>query len=377
MKQIILSLALFLFTSCNNSRSMDTTKKELSPERAKLAASLEDLKDEHVKMPKLPLAYEASRYINTTSQELQESLKGKVVLIDIWDYTCVNCIRTLPYIQSWAEKYKDKGLVILGVHSPEFAFEKEAGNLEMAVKKFALTYPVIADNEFEIWNSLANKYWPAKYIFDASGTMRAQHYGEGQYQEFEAFIQKLLLERDSTITLPELTPHVRDADKPGAVCYRPTPETYLGFERSNYGNLEKFEPRKPTIFTLPTKLIPDRLYLSGEWKIDRQFAVPTGAGDASLIIDNEAKEVNLVIKPLAEKGFKVLVEQDGKPVAKENRGTDIIEENSNTYVVVSEPRMYNIINNAKFGRSSLKLTSSSTSFGAFAYTFTRDCKELE
>ena len=152
---------------------MDTTKKVLPPDRAKLAASVEDLVGAHVKMPKLPFGYDSSRYINTTSQELQESLKGKVVLIDIWDYTCVNCIRTLPYIQSWSEKYKDKGLVILGVHSPEFAFEKEAGNLEAAVKKFGLTYPIIADNDFEIWNSLANKYWPAKYIFDGSGTMLA------------------------------------------------------------------------------------------------------------------------------------------------------------------------------------------------------------
>jgi len=152
MKQIILLLALFLFTSCNNSRSMDTSKRELPAERAKLAASLEDLKGEHVKMPKLPFAYEASRYINTTSQELPELLKGKVVLIDIWDYTCVNCIRTLPYIQSWAEKYKDKGLVILGVHSPEFAFDKEAGNLEMSVKNFAHTDPNIADKDLKLLN---------------------------------------------------------------------------------------------------------------------------------------------------------------------------------------------------------------------------------
>lgn len=377
MKHLLLTSLLFIFTGCSKTNSMDTTKKELSADKVKLAASLEDLKSEHVKMPKLPFGYDGSRYINTTSQELQESLKGKVVLIDIWDYTCVNCIRTLPYIQSWAEKYKDKGLVILGVHSPEFAFEKEAGNLDMAVKKFALTYPIIADNDFEIWNSLANRYWPAKYIFDVSGTMRAKHFGEGEYQEFEAFIQKLLLERDSTITLPELTPHVRNADKPGAVCYRPTPETYLGFERSNYGNLEKFEPRKPTNFTLPTKLIPDRLYLNGQWKIDKQYAVPTGSGDGSLVINFEAKEVNLVVKPLAAGEFKVLADENDAPIRKENRGTDIIEENGKTYLVVKEPRMYNIINNAKYGRATLKLTSSSTSFGAFAYTFTSDCKEPE
>lgn len=377
MKQILFTALVFFIIGCSKTNSMDTKKTVLPPERAKLAASIDDLKGEHVKMPKLPFAYDASRYLNTTSAKLQESLKGKVVLIDIWDYTCVNCIRTLPYIQSWAEKYKDKGLVILGVHSPEFAFEKEAGNLEMAVKKFALTYPIIADNDFEIWNSLANKYWPAKYIFDPSGTMRAEHFGEGEYQEFEAFIQKLLLERDSTITLPELTPHVRSTDKPGAVCYRPTPETYLGFERNDLGNLEKFEPRKPTAFTLPTKLIPDKLYLTGSWKIDKQYAVPAGSGDASLVINFEAKEANLVVKPLAAGEFKVLAEENDAPIRKENRGADIIEENGKTYLVVKEPRMYNIINNAKYGRATLKLTSSSTSFGAFAYTFTSDCKEPE
>jgi thiol-disulfide isomerase/thioredoxin len=377
MKLLPILLMSALLFSCSKTNSMDTTKKELPPDRAKLAASLEDLKGEHVKMPKLPFGYDASRYINTTPQELQESLKGKVVLIDIWDYTCVNCIRTLPYIQSWAEKYKDKGLVILGVHSPEFAFEKEAGNLEMAVKKFALTYPIIADNDFEIWNSLANRYWPAKYIFDASGTMRAQHFGEGEYQEFEAFIQKLLLERDSTITLPELTPHVRSSDKPGAVCYRATPETYLGFERNDLGNLEKFEPRKPTVFTLPTKLIPGKLYLAGSWKIDKQYAVPVGTGNGSLVINFEAKEVNLVVKPLVAGEFKVLAEENDAPIRKENRGADIIEESGKTYLLVKEPRMYNIINNAKFGGATLKLTSSSTSFAAFAYTFTSDCKEPE
>lgn len=377
MKHLLLTSLLFLFTNCSKTNSMDTTKKELSSDKVKLAASLEDMKGEHVKIPAIPFGYDASRYLNTTSEELKESLKGKIVLIDIWDYTCVNCIRTLPYIQSWAEKYKDKGLVIIGVHSPEFAFEKEPGNLEAAVEKFGLTYPTIADNEFEIWNSLANRYWPAKYIFDASGTLRAQHFGEGEYQEFEAFIQKLLLERDSTLTLPDLTPYVRNADKSGAVCYRPTPETYLGFERSNYANLEKFEPRKPTTFSLPTKLIPSRLYLKGEWKIDREFAAPSGAGDASLVINYEAKEANLVIKPLAAGEIKVLIEENDAPIKKENRGADIIEENGKTFIIVKEPRMYNITNNAKYGGGKLMLTSSSPNFAAFAFTFTSDCKEPE
>ncbi len=351
---------------------METTT--LPPEKAKLAAEITDLADEHIRMPKLPFNYTADRYINTTAEELERSLQGKIVLLDVWDYTCVNCIRTLPYIESWAKKYKDLGLVIIGVHSPEFEFEKEPGNLDSAVRRFGLTYPTIADNEFAIWKSLANRYWPAKYIFDTKGILRAQHFGEGEYQEFEAFIQKLLLERDSTVSLPDLTPHVRETDKPGAVCYRPTPETYIGFERNKLGNLEKFEPRKPTLFTLPVKLIPDLLYLNGEWKVDKQYSAPTGNTDASMVISYEAKEVNLVIRPHGEKNFKVKVFQNGNPVPKADRGTDIIEENGTTYLVVNTPKMYNIINNSTFRRNVLTLECSTPSFAAYAFTFTTDCK---
>jgi thiol-disulfide isomerase/thioredoxin len=353
---------------------MDTTKKELPPAVAKLAASIEDQGGEHIHMPKIPYGYEKSRYLNADPSAIESSLKGKVVILDIWDYTCVNCIQTLPYIQSWAEKYKDKGLVIIGVHSPEFEFEKEPGNLEKAVARFKLTYPIIADNEYEIWNSLANKYWPAKYIFDSKGILRASHFGEGEYQEFEAFIQKLLLERDSTASLPELSALVRETDKPGAVCYRPTPETYIGFFRNKLANAEKYEPHKTMKFSLPAKLIPDELYLDGEWKVEREYAAPTGNGNASLVISYEAKEANLVIKPHGGEDFKVVVEQDGKAVSKEDRGSDIIEENGKTYLFVKDPRMYNIINNSKFGRFKLTLSSNSPSFAAYAYTFTTACQ---
>jgi thiol-disulfide isomerase/thioredoxin len=374
MRLVFTLLFPFLLAACGKTNSMDTQKKELPPAVAKLAASVEDQGGEHIRMPKIPYGYEKSRYLNAGPQEIESSLKGKVVLIDIWDYTCVNCIQTLPYIQSWAEKYKDKGLVIIGVHSPEFEFEKEPGNLEKAVARFKLTYPIIADNEYEIWNSLANRYWPAKYIFDSKGILRASHFGEGEYQEFEAFIQKLLLERDSIASLPELSALVRETDKPGAVCYRPTPETYIGFFRNKLANAEKYEPHKPMKFTLPAKLTPDELYLEGEWKVEREYANPTGNTDASLVISYEAKEANLVIKPHGGEEFKVLVEQDGKPVAKEDRGADITEENGKTYLFVKEPRMYNIINNSKFGRFKLTLSSKSPSFAAYAYTFTTACQ---
>lgn len=373
-KTTLLFLSFLLLSSCSRSQTMDSKTTTLPPERIALAASITDLRGEPVNMPKLPTGYSADRYINVKAAELPALTKGKVVLLDIWDYTCVNCIRTLPYITAWAEKYKDKGLVIIGVHAPEFEFEKDPANLLAAVKRFGLTYPIIADNDYEIWKSLANQYWPAKHIFDSRGKLRAQHFGEGEYQEFEAFIQKLLLERDSTITLPDLTAHVRETDKPGAVCYKPTPETYIGFSRNKLGNEERYEIRKATSFTAPAKLELDELYLAGQWVVDKEFAAPSGKDEASILIDYQAKEANLVIKPKGTKGFKVKVEQEGKPVPKEDRGTDIIEDGGNTYLVINESKMYNIINNSKFGRNMLKLSSSDAGFAAYAFTFTTDCR---
>lgn len=376
MRSFYLFLLVFFLVGCGKSQTMDLVKTKLSPETEKLAISMEDQGKEHIHMPPLPQNYSADRYYNVKAADLgKEALKGKVVLLDIWDYTCVNCIRTLPYIKSWAEKYKDKGLVVIGIHAPEFDFEKKAENLKAAIARFGLTYPNIADNEYEIWDSLANKYWPAKYLFDKNSILRTTHTGEGEYQEFEAFIQKILLERDSTIILPNLTDVVRSSDKPGSVCYRPTPETYIGFSRNDPGNVEKIAPNKTIDFKKPSKLEDDKLYFEGEWKVAKEYSAPAGNGISSLLIKYQAKEVNLVIHPQTESDFKVWVEQDGKPVPKEDRGTDILEENGKTYIYPKEPKMYNVINNSKFGRFTLRLSSDSPSFGAYAFTFTTDCKE--
>jgi thiol-disulfide isomerase/thioredoxin len=376
----LLALTLVLVTGCAKPAPATAQHRmhTLPPERAKLAAEIEDQGREHVHMPPIPLGYAADRYHNARLEQFSAAaLKGKIVLLDIWDYTCINCIRTLPYIKSWAEKYKDKGLVVIGIHSPEFDFEKAPENLNAAIRKFKLDYPIVADNEYEIWTSLANKYWPAKYIFDGKGILRASHFGEGEYQQFEAFIQKLLLERDSTTVMPELSELVRNSDKPGSVCYRPTPETYVGFERNHLGNGEAQEPNKPELFSLPEQLEQNRLYLDGNWLVRREFATPVGGKTSSLVIDYQAKEVNLVVRPQAEKSFRVLVEQDGKPLEAGNRGSDIVDSDAQTYLEVTEPRMYSVVNNATFGGGTLRLSSDSPSFGAYAFTFTSECKPPE
>jgi thiol-disulfide isomerase/thioredoxin len=167
---LLVVVSSFFITSCGKGQPVPnaspTMLDKFPPERAALAKEIEDVGNQHIHMPPLPLTYAADRYIHVTPEYLRDSLKGKVVLIDIWDYTCINCIQTLPYIKAWNDRYKDKGLVMIGVHSPEFDFEKDPKNLDSAVQQFGLDYPIIADNDYEIWNSLTNQYWPAKYLFD-------------------------------------------------------------------------------------------------------------------------------------------------------------------------------------------------------------------
>jgi cytochrome c biogenesis protein CcdA/peroxiredoxin len=192
-----------------------------------------------------------------------EGLRGKVVLIDFWTYSCINCIRTLPYLTAWHEKYQDKGLVIIGVHSPEFEFEKETGNVAAAMKDFSINYPVVQDNDFIIWRAYRNRYWPAKYLIDKNGSIRYTHFGEGKYAETEAKIQDLLGEKQDLVSLKEFTPQTR------------TPEIYLGSLRSTLEN---------------------RIYfLENNWEQSEEYI--KGKTGSRLTLNFDAKQVNLVAKP--------------------------------------------------------------------------------
>ena len=148
-------------------------------------------------------------------------LRGRVVLVDFWDYTCVNCIRTLPYVQAWHERYVGKGLTVIGVHTPEFTFAQYESNVERGVREFGLTYPIVVDNDREIWKAFANRYWPTKYLLDKDGYLRYAHFGEGAYRETEEVIRELLLEANSSLAFPPLMEPVRAEDREGAVCYPP------------------------------------------------------------------------------------------------------------------------------------------------------------
>ena len=367
----LLIVAIVVVQGC--SRNLPNEKLE---GQVKVTNDTADIKDRRIEMPAIP-KFSQEFWINATP-EILDSLKGKVVLFDFWEYTCVNCIRTLPYLKEWNTRYAGKGLLIIGIHAPEFEFGKKRENVEQAVRNFHLTYPIVLDNDYTIWTLFGNKYWPAKYIFDRNGILRSYHYGEGNYGETETTIQKLLREIDPAAVLPAVMEPVREEDRPGAVCYRSSPETYLGFEQGHAGNAEQLRENEIVEFTAPSHLKEDVFYLDGRWKCEPQ-SVHLASKDkspGSILYNYAAAEVNLVIHPESERGFKVYVEQDGSPVPPASRGPDIkVESDGKTYLQIDQPRMYMIIKNAKFDRHSLKLTSNSNSFGAYAFTFTTMCEQ--
>ncbi len=383
---LIIFSAIFLSRGCTQAatREIGNRQADQSP-----ADKLTDYGYKHIVMPPLP-NLPAKDWFNV-SPDSGLNLKGKVVLIDFWDYTCVNCIRTLPYIEEWYKRYRKDGLVIIGVHSPEFSFARKRANVARAIEKFGITYPVVLDNKYEIWDRFGNQYWPSKYLFDKNGILRYLHFGEGNYGNFEASIQKLLKEINPDVALPPLMAPIRPTDAPGAVCYRTTPETYLGYERGRIGNKMGYKKDTSATYTLPYKMEKDRFYLQGKWDATLQYVKYAGtAGAGKILIDYIAAQANLVLNPdiqgalaagtanstSTDRGGRLYVYQDGKPVPPENRGRDIkVGKDGRTYVEVTQPRMYYLINNKEYGRHILALEPSSDSFAAYAFTFGTACEE--
>ncbi len=360
-------VGLVIFSLTVNCAAQDAEAGDLSQD---------DLISKNIPMPAIPRP--AEEFWINSSGGILDSLKGKVVLVDFWEYTCVNCLRTLPYVREWNRRYAGKGLLILGVHAPEFEFGKQRANVERAVRNFSISYPVVMDNDYGIWTIFGNRYWPAKYLFDRNGILRYTHFGEGNYGETEAFIQKLLKEINPGVDLPPVMEPVRPEDKPGAVCYRQSPETYLGYERGMIGNAEGFKQDQSAEYTAPTEPREDRFYLSGRWKsLPESVRLDSKPGEVgSIIYSYSALDANLVIHPEGKLGFDVVVEQDGKPVPADHRGEDlIVDGDGRTVLHVDVGRMYRVIHNPKFEHHLLKLTSASDSFGAYAFTFTTACEE--
>lgn len=305
--------------------------------------------------PQGPLAPEiipGGQWFNSRPLKLSE-LKGKVVLIDFWTYSCINCQRTLPYLKNWYDKYNPAGLVIIGVHSPEFEFEKNPGNVSKAISDFGIKYPVVQDNEFSTWRAYENRYWPAKYFIDKNGVIRKTHIGEGAYDESEKFIQELLNETtDKPVSL--------QINNPEYTLYSRTPETYLGFERiANFASPELIKQDRNATYTKPAKLEADQVAFAGNWMLSAEYANPQAG--SSLYLNFESREVFLVMRPKSDIS-KLRVYLDNK---QEYLGEDVI----NGTISVDSPALYKLIKLNTSGRHELRLEFLDSNTEVYAFTF--------
>ncbi|MDX6452366.1 MAG: hypothetical protein QOH16_2415 [Gaiellaceae bacterium] len=248
-----------------------------------------------------PALHAGGDWINSKPLTL-EQLRGKVVLIDFWTYSCINCLRTLPHLEAWDTTYRSKGLVIIGVHTPEFAFEHVSSNVRGAVKRLGIRYPVMQDNSFKTWDNYANQYWPAEYLIDRTGHVRHTHFGEGEYPQTEALIRQLLAVKGKHAQqLPDVTP-----------TEAMTPETYLGYARIGNYTGSQIVPDKPAHYTFTDSLFSNAFSYDGTWRVGSEKI--TAVKDARLRLDFQAKDVYIVLGGTGTSGGKGTVQVliDGK-----------------------------------------------------------------
>ncbi len=326
---------------------------------------------------KAPDLTQIAGYINTPNNNQPIHLanyKGKVILIDFWTYSCINCIRTTPYLNDWYSKYADKGFVIIGVHSPEFEFEKNYDNVKTAVQKFEIKYPVVLDNNLGTWNAYGNQYWPRHYLIDAQGYIREDHIGEGGYAETEKTIQSLLAERAALDGFKQISFSTKAAPTINTkslqyidLSKQITPEIYLGYSyaRSPLGNSQNFEPEQTVTYTIPsnTSLQPNIVYLDGQWKNNRDNIELQG-NSGSIILTYYAKAVNIVASGKGQTG--VVTEDGNAKIPIKSIGTDL---NNDGKFTLNGQRLYNLALHDSYGVHSIIINVKGKGFQLYTFTF--------
>ena len=314
---------------------------------------------------KAPNLVGIAHYLNISSEELIKKMENKVILYDIWTYSCINCIRTLPFITSWDEKYSDQGLLIIGIHSPEFEFEKNPQNVKAAIEKYGISYPVVMDNDMKTWKAFENNYWPRKYIADYEGNIRYDHIGEGSYQETEKIIQQLLNERSMAMGLENISENKLVSIEEFEHTLFRTPELYFGYKfaqnRNQLGSEEGFQPEKIVKYSEPSMVELNKFYPIGNWKNnDDSMELTEATGVIKVLFD--AKEVNIVTENYAQ--LEILL--DGIPLTEKYAGSDIKSSNK---IEVSTPGMYNIISSETSITRTMEIKVEGKGFQAFTFTF--------
>jgi len=295
-------------------------------------------------------------------------LRGKVVLIDVWTYTCINWLRTLPYVRAWAEKYKNQGLVVIGVHSPEFAFEHNVDNVRRQAKDMRVDYPIAIDNDFAIWRAFKNQYWPALYFVDAQGHIRHHQFGEGEYEKSEMVIQQLLAETGIGGIGPELVSvDARGAEAAADWGSLKSPENYVGYERTeNFASPGGAVLDKRRVYAAPARLRLNHWALAGDWTVEKQ-AIVLNKPNGRIAYRFHARDLHLVMGPSARGTsvrFRVLI--DGRPPGAAH-GIDVDDQGNGT---VTEQRLYQLIRQPKpIADRQFEIEFLDSGVEAFAFTF--------
>jgi cytochrome c biogenesis protein CcdA/thiol-disulfide isomerase/thioredoxin len=332
---------------------LQTFHSGATPEKTSPAVEADSLPVEG----ELPEISGATHWLNSPPLS-RESLKGKVVLVDFWTYSCINCLRTLPYVKAWVEKYKDAGLVVIGVHTPEFAFEKDLENVSKAVHDLGVTYPVALDNDYKIWNAFQNNYWPAHYFIDRQGHIRHHHFGEGEYARSEQILQRLLADGAPLKETSLVEVHGQGAQARPELTELKSPETYIGDRRAENRVID-FQAGMP--------LQLNQWALVGDWKVDEEKAVlqkPHG----KIFFRFHARDLHLVLGAPAGKEIRFRVRLDGHPLA-DNHGADTDSQGDG---VVKEQRLYQLIRQqttAPVQDHTFEIEFLDSGVQAFAFTF--------
>ncbi len=303
-------------------------------------------------------------FINSQNITLRQFVGKKVVLVDFWTYSCINCQRTLPYLNAWYDKYKDKGLQIVGVHTPEFEFEKDYANVKEAVARFGIKYPVVLDNDYATWNAYRNRYWPHEYLIDIDGFVVHDNIGEGGYEETEKAIQQALEERltrlkladgvkDGTVQVSAETPHTM------------SPETYFGSQRNEFlANGGKHKDGVQEL-AMPPHVDANALYLSGNWLFSPEYAEALEAGD-KIVFRYNSQKAFLVAESTAAGGTRISLSLDGHAL-NEFCGSDVDKQTSTA--LIKEARLYRLAENEAYGEHTLEITANGPGLRAYTLTF--------
>ncbi len=303
-----------------------------------------------------------SAWFNTDAPPTKASLRGKVVLVDFWTYSCINCIRTFPNLKRWYEKYRPMGFEIIGVHSPEFVFESRPDNVKAAIQRYGLPYPVAMDDARAVWNVYGTRAWPTHVLIDRRGVVREVREGEGDPEATERLIQQLLAEDSAAPVDRALATRPVETD----FARIKTPEIYLGYQRLvAIGQADRIIPDGTVAFKAPDTLRRDKFYLDGSWKIEKEFA-SLQSKDGKIILRYEANKANMVLRAPAEVVAEVWV--DGKPADAANKGSDVVIEAGRAIVRIGEARLYNLVS-TKHGEHRLELRISGAGLEAYTFTF--------